>query len=75
LLCAALLRRPRALIAGVLVAAAFAAAVLPRAIGSAGPAATGPALRLLTANLEYSEGEPGRVVDLVRRNHVDVLSL
>jgi endonuclease/exonuclease/phosphatase (EEP) superfamily protein YafD len=75
LLCAAALRRPRALMAGGLVAAAFAAAVLPRAIGSAGPAAGGPALRVLTANLMFSRGDPDRVVDLVRRNRADVLSV
>lgn len=75
LLCAAVLRRPYALIAGGLVAAAFAAMVLPRAIGSAGPAAAGPALRVLTANLFFSRADPGRVVDLVRGDHVDVLSV
>jgi endonuclease/exonuclease/phosphatase (EEP) superfamily protein YafD len=75
LLCAAVLRRPRALIAGGLVAAAFAAAVLPRAIGSGGPAASGPTLRVLTANLMFSRGDPRRIVELVRRNHADVLSV
>lgn len=75
LVVAAALRRPRALLAGALVAAAFAVAVLPRAIGSAEPAASGPTLRVLTANLLFSHADPARVVDLVRRNHVDVLSL
>jgi len=75
LLCAAVLRRPRALIAGGLVAAAFAVAVLPRAIGSGEPAAAGPTLRLLTANLMFSRADPDRVVDLVRHNQADVLSV
>jgi endonuclease/exonuclease/phosphatase (EEP) superfamily protein YafD len=75
LLCALVLRRPRALIAGVLVAAAFAVAVLPRAIGSGEPAATGPTLRVMTANLFFSRADPDHVVDLVRRGHVDVLSV
>jgi endonuclease/exonuclease/phosphatase (EEP) superfamily protein YafD len=75
LLGAAVLRRPRALLAGGLVAAAFAAIVLPRAIGSGGPAAGGPTLRVLTANILFSRGDPGRIVDLVRRNHADVLSI
>jgi endonuclease/exonuclease/phosphatase (EEP) superfamily protein YafD len=75
LLCAAVLRRPFALIAGGLVAAAFAAAVLPRAIGSGEPAVTGPTLRVMTANLFFSRADPNGVVDLVRRGHVDVLSV
>jgi endonuclease/exonuclease/phosphatase (EEP) superfamily protein YafD len=75
LLCAAALRRPRALIAGGLVAAAFAAAVLPRAIGAGEPAAAGPTLRVLTANLLFSRADPEHVVDLVRRNRVDVLGV
>jgi endonuclease/exonuclease/phosphatase (EEP) superfamily protein YafD len=75
LLAAAVLRRPRALIAAGLVAVAFAVAVLPRAIGSGGPAAAGPPLRVLTANLMFSQADPSRVVDLVRRNHADVLSV
>ncbi|HZB32373.1 MAG TPA: endonuclease/exonuclease/phosphatase family protein [Streptosporangiaceae bacterium] len=75
LLCAAVLRRPRALIAGVVVAAAFAAVVLPRAVGSGEPAATGPTLRVMTANLFFSRADPNHVVDLVRRGHVDVLSV
>ncbi|HEX6473277.1 MAG TPA: endonuclease/exonuclease/phosphatase family protein [Streptosporangiaceae bacterium] len=75
LACAAVLRRPRALLAGGLVAAAFVAVMLPRAVGSGGPAAAGPELRVLTANLMFSRADPARVVDLVRRGHADVLSL
>jgi endonuclease/exonuclease/phosphatase (EEP) superfamily protein YafD len=75
IICAAVLRRPRALIAAGVVAAAFAAAVLPRAVGSSGPEASGPRLRVLTANLFFSEVDPSRILDLVRRTHADVLSL
>ncbi|HEY7487556.1 MAG TPA: endonuclease/exonuclease/phosphatase family protein [Streptosporangiaceae bacterium] len=75
IICAAVLRRPRAAIAGGLVAAAFAAMVLPRAMASSGPDAKGPALRVLTANLMFSDADPNRVVDLVRTTHADVLSV
>jgi endonuclease/exonuclease/phosphatase (EEP) superfamily protein YafD len=74
-ICAAMLKRRRALVAAGLVAAVFAVAVLPRAVGSGRPAAAGPELRVLTANLFFSRTDPDRVVDLVRRNQVDVLSL
>jgi endonuclease/exonuclease/phosphatase (EEP) superfamily protein YafD len=74
-ICAALLRRRRALVAAALVAAAFAVTVLPRAVGSDQPAAAGPELRVLTVNLFFSRLDPAPVVDLVRRNRVDILSL
>jgi endonuclease/exonuclease/phosphatase family metal-dependent hydrolase len=75
IICAVLLRRRRAAVAAGLVAAVLAVVVLPRAIGSGQPAAAGPELRVLTANLFFSRVDPDHVVDLVRRNHVDVLSL
>lgn len=72
---ALLLRRRRAAVAATAVAAALAAAVLPRAVGGAQPAARGPVVRVLTANLLFGRADPGRIVDLVRRNGTDVLSL
>ncbi|WP_170026674.1 endonuclease/exonuclease/phosphatase family protein [Actinomadura oligospora] len=72
---ALVLRRPRAAIAAGLVTAGLAAAVLPRAIPGGQPAARGPELRVLTANLKFGSAAPDRVVDLVRRTDADVLSL
>ncbi|MFC4911473.1 endonuclease/exonuclease/phosphatase family protein [Actinomadura gamaensis] len=72
---ALVLRRPRAAIAAGLVAAGLLAAVVPRAIPSGEPAAHGPELRVLTANLMFGTGSPARIVDLVKRTDADVLSL
>ncbi|GLW65426.1 endonuclease [Actinomadura rubrobrunea] len=72
---ALLLRRRRAAVAATAVAVALAAAVLPRAVGGAQPSARGPVVRVLTANLLFGRADPGRIVDLVRRNGTDVLSL
>ncbi|MEV5572371.1 endonuclease/exonuclease/phosphatase family protein [Spirillospora sp. NPDC052269] len=72
---ALVLRRPRAAIAAGLVTAGLLAAVLPRAIPGGRPAAHGPELRVLTANLMFGSGDPNRIVDLVRRTNADVLSL
>ncbi|KAA9375075.1 endonuclease/exonuclease/phosphatase family protein [Microbispora cellulosiformans] len=73
---AALSSRRRIVIAtAVATTAALAAVVLPRAVGSAPTAtATGPTLRILTANLFYGVGDAEAVVGLVRRLDPDVLS-
>jgi endonuclease/exonuclease/phosphatase family metal-dependent hydrolase len=73
--CAALLRHRRALAVSVLAAAALTAMVLPRAVGDGQPAAHGPAVRVMTANLLFGQARPERIVDLVRRHDVDVLSV
>ncbi|ASW53955.1 endonuclease/exonuclease/phosphatase family protein [Plantactinospora sp. KBS50] len=69
------LRRWRpALLAG-LAALALAGAVLPRMLPDPGPAAGGPTVRVLTANLWLGNADPGALVDLVRDNRVDVLTV
>ncbi|MGK5738799.1 endonuclease/exonuclease/phosphatase family protein [Micromonospora sp. URMC 103] len=68
----ALRRRWPAVVAAVVVAA-LVAVVAPRALASTPPAATGPTVRLLTANLLAGGADPGTLVDLVRRHRVDVL--
>ncbi|MEV5706110.1 endonuclease/exonuclease/phosphatase family protein [Actinoallomurus sp. NPDC052274] len=72
---ALVLRRWRALGVTVAVAAAFAIAVVPRAVGDSGPAADGPSLRVLTANLRLGLADPHAIVGLVRRTGADVLSV
>ena len=58
-----------------LVAAALLAAVVPRAVPATGPVPGGPWLRVLTANLLAGAGDPAALVELVRRERVDVLAL
>jgi endonuclease/exonuclease/phosphatase (EEP) superfamily protein YafD len=53
--------------------AALTAGVGPRAVPSRQPAAAGPVLRVLTANLLAGRAAPGAVVELVRRQDADVL--
>ncbi|MBW8486425.1 endonuclease/exonuclease/phosphatase family protein [Actinomadura parmotrematis] len=72
---ALLLRRWKAAVAAGLAAAALAAAVLPRAAGQGQPAARGPVLHVLTANLQFGEGDPARLIRLVQETRADVLSL
>lgn len=75
-LLAGVLRRWCALAVGLAVLVALAVAVLPRAMpadrGRGVP--DGAALRVLTVNLLYGEASAVAVVDLVRREHVDVLT-
>lgn len=73
--CAAALRRWTTCAIAVVVAGAFTGAVLPRAVGDPAPAAAGPPLRVLSANMRFGHADPRVLVDLVRRGHVDVLSL
>jgi len=54
-------------------AAALTAAVGPRAIRCRQPGATGPVLRLLTANLLAGRASAEAVTGLVHRKHADVL--
>ncbi|WP_436971406.1 endonuclease/exonuclease/phosphatase family protein [Micromonospora vinacea] len=58
-----------------LAAVALLGTVTPRALASPQPAATGPTMRLLTANLLAGAGDAGTLVDLVRRHQVDVLTV
>ncbi len=68
-----LLRNPGPSTAAALASAALTAAVAPRALPSRQPAATGPLLRVLTANLLVGRAEAAAVTDLARRTDADVL--
>ncbi|MGK5443951.1 endonuclease/exonuclease/phosphatase family protein [Micromonospora sp. URMC 105] len=70
----ALRRRWPAAVAAV-VALALLGTVAPRAIASGQPAAGGPELRLLTANLLKGSADARTLVGLVRRHRVDVLAV
>jgi endonuclease/exonuclease/phosphatase (EEP) superfamily protein YafD len=72
---AALTRNWAALAVMVAVTALFAGIVLPRAVGGGQPHATGPQLRILTANLRFGQAGDQGLVDLVRRTGADVLSV
>jgi len=63
--------------AGVAAVAAITliGVVAPRALPDDPPAATGPPLRVLTANLLAGAGEPGALIALVRTHRVDVLAV
>ncbi|WP_344838597.1 endonuclease/exonuclease/phosphatase family protein [Actinocorallia longicatena] len=73
---AALVSRNRraALTAGAVVIA-FGFAVLPRAIADDQPPAHGPALKVMSANLMFGRASYPEVVELVRAERVDVLSV
>lgn len=72
---AGLTRNWPAFAAALAVAALFTGLVAPRAFGNASPRATGPELRILTANLRFGEAGDATLVDLVRRTRADVLSV
>ncbi|GAA2791119.1 endonuclease/exonuclease/phosphatase family protein [Saccharopolyspora taberi] len=63
-----------ALVVGA-VAVALVTTVVPRAIPDSPTPVQGVPLRVLSANLYFGEADPVRVVELVRDNQVDVLSL
>jgi endonuclease/exonuclease/phosphatase (EEP) superfamily protein YafD len=67
-------RRVTAAVAGVAVLA-FAFTIAPRALAGGGPDARGPRLVVMTANLYEGHGDAEALMALVRRYHVDVLSL
>ena len=75
LLSSLLLRRKGAATAAAVTGAALAAVVLPRAIRRRQPAASGPVLRVLTANLMAGQADAHTVVGLARQLDVDVLFL
>ncbi|MCW2919505.1 MAG: Endonuclease/exonuclease/phosphatase [Actinomycetia bacterium] len=72
---AAALRHWTAFGVAMAVVSAFSLAVLPRAVDDSTPAAKGPLVRVLTANLRLGNADPQVLVNLVRRSHADVLSL
>lgn len=69
------LRRRWAAVVAALTAAALLAVVAPRALPEGMPNATGPTLRVATANLLKGTADPAALVDLVRRHRIDVLAL
>jgi endonuclease/exonuclease/phosphatase family metal-dependent hydrolase len=76
LVVALVLRRWAVAALAVVVVLAFAHALLPRAL--AGPQPTvrdGVTVRVMTANLFEGRGDPQTVLDLVRRNRIDILAL
>jgi endonuclease/exonuclease/phosphatase (EEP) superfamily protein YafD len=71
-----LLRRWIAVAAAVCVLAGFGIALIPRGISNGDETAeAGPGLTLMTANLMLGEADPESVVELVRDEGVDVLSV
>jgi len=70
-----LARRRGPALTAALAAAALAVAVRPRADRRPQPAASGPALRVLTVNLLCGRADAEAVVALVRRTGADVLFL
>ncbi|MEW2428295.1 endonuclease/exonuclease/phosphatase family protein [Micromonospora sp. NPDC047644] len=58
-----------------LAAVALLGAVAPRALANPQPAAAGPTVRLLTANLLAGAGDARTLVELIRRHRVDVLTV
>ncbi|MFF4624942.1 endonuclease/exonuclease/phosphatase family protein [Nonomuraea jabiensis] len=63
------------LAAALVVTAAFAVIVLPRAIPEGNPPAGGPVLRVMAVNLLHSSVLPPDLVDAVERERPDVLHL
>ncbi|MGO9079607.1 MAG: endonuclease/exonuclease/phosphatase family protein [Streptosporangiaceae bacterium] len=72
---AVLLRRPGPAAVATAAAGALAAVLMPRAAASRQPAADGPVLRVLTANLLVGRASAEAVVGLARRSGADVLFL
>ncbi|MEH1168894.1 endonuclease/exonuclease/phosphatase family protein [Micromonospora sp. CPCC 205539] len=58
-----------------LAAVALVGLVAPRALAAPQPAAAGPTVRLLTANLLAGAADARTLVELVRRHRVDVLTV
>ncbi|MEV0002064.1 endonuclease/exonuclease/phosphatase family protein [Micromonospora sp. NPDC050980] len=69
------LRRRLPAVVAALATVALLAAVAPRAVADDQPAAGGPVLRLLTANLRLGSADPAALVSLVRTHRVDVLTV
>lgn len=72
---ALVLRRRRAALVALAAATGLAVAVLPRTVGASQPRVTGPAIRVLSANLLFSHVDPGFLFDLIRRTQPDLVSV
>jgi endonuclease/exonuclease/phosphatase (EEP) superfamily protein YafD len=71
--CALLLGDERASAVTAAAATGLTAALVPRAIARTQPAASGPELRVLTANLLAGRAVAGEVIELVRSTDADVM--
>lgn len=72
---AAIMRKWRLAVAGLVAPLLLAALIVPRAFPDAQPDATGPRLTVMTLNLWIGLADAGKVVDMVREHEVDVLSV
>ncbi|GII20723.1 endonuclease [Planosporangium mesophilum] len=63
-----------AAVAGV-VAIALLVCVVPRGLAAGGGAGSGPRLRVLSSNMMIGSADAGAIVDLVRRNGVQLLAV
>ncbi|MBO3751891.1 endonuclease/exonuclease/phosphatase family protein [Streptosporangiaceae bacterium NEAU-GS5] len=71
---AVLARNRIAAVVGLASTVALAAVVLPRAFGSAQPAASGPTLKILSINMRFGGADATTIVNLVRTLHPDILN-
>lgn len=69
------LRRWLTAFTALLVTAGLVIAVVPRATADRRPYTLGATIRVLSVNLHEGRANPNTVVDLVRDNHIDLLSL
>lgn len=62
---------------GIVMAIALitAAAIVPRFISHSQPKAAGPKLTVMSANLYFGQADPVAIVNMVKENNVDILSL
>ncbi|GII57041.1 endonuclease [Planotetraspora thailandica] len=65
-------RNKAAIAVSAATSALMATIVVPRVLAS--PASTGPALKILTSNMYFGNGDAQTIVDLVRRLKPDILS-
>ena len=72
---ALLLRRKAAAVAGLAVALALGGLLVPRVLEEGQPAAEGPVLRVLSANIQFGLTPPDRLLALAREMRADVLSV
>ena len=75
LVLALVLRRRWPAVVAAVTALALISVVAPRAFAADQPKTNGPTLRVLTANVLKGEADPAKLVDLVRTQHVDVLTV